>query len=90
MAAQSFWQQRRFAETETVLKRRLDLGDETAELWALYGDALDAQKKTIEAVSAYQKAVELKPDSIDFVMRSVRFFGNKFVTRMRKENFSKF
>lgn len=65
MAAQSFWQQKRSAETETVLKRRLDLGDQTAELWAFYGDALEARKKPAEAVAAYQKAVELKPDSID-------------------------
>lgn len=64
MAAQTFWQQKRFAETEKVLKRRLALGDERAELWALYGDALDAQKKTAEAIPAYEKAVALKPDSI--------------------------
>ena len=66
MAAQTFWQQKRFAETEKVLKRRLDLGDATAELWALYGDALDAQKKTIEAVAAYEQAVKKNPDSIDY------------------------
>ncbi len=66
MAAQTFWQQKRFAETEKVLKRRLDLGDATAEWWALYGDALDAQKKTIEAVAAYEKAVKANPDSINY------------------------
>lgn len=65
MAAQSFWQQKRFAEVETVLNRRLNLGDQTAELWAFYGDALEARKKPSEAVAAYQKAVELKPDSTD-------------------------
>lgn len=64
MAAQTFWQQKRFAETEKILKRRLALGDERAELWALFGDALDAQKKTAEAIPAYEKAVALKPDSI--------------------------
>lgn len=66
MAAQTFWQQKRFTETEKVLKRRLDLGDAAAEWWALYGDALDAQKKTIEAVVAYEKAVKAKPDSINY------------------------
>ncbi len=65
MAAQTFWQQKRFVETEIVLRRRLDLGDERAALWSLFGDALDAQKKTAEAVSAYEKAVKLAPDSID-------------------------
>jgi tetratricopeptide (TPR) repeat protein len=66
MAAQTFWVQKRFSETETVLKRRLELGESTAEWWALYGDALDAQKKTIEAVIAYEKAVSAQPDSITF------------------------
>lgn len=66
MAAQTFWQQKRFAETEKVLKRRLDLGAASAEWWALYGDALDAQKKTIEAVAAYEKAVKENPESINF------------------------
>jgi tetratricopeptide (TPR) repeat protein len=65
MAAQSFWRQKRFAEAETVLRRRLNLGDERAELQALFGDVLDAQKKTAEAASAYEKAVKLAPDSID-------------------------
>ncbi len=66
MAAQTFRQQQRFAETEKVLKRRLDLGDAAADWWALYGDALDAQKKTAEAVSAYQQAVKINPDSINY------------------------
>jgi tetratricopeptide (TPR) repeat protein len=66
MAAQTFWQQNRYAETENVLKRRLDMGDATAEWQALYGDALDAQKKTAEAVAAYEKAVKAKPDSINY------------------------
>ncbi len=64
LAAQCFWQQKRFAETEAVLQRRLKLGNERAELWSLYGDALDAQKKTIQAVTAYENAVRLAPDSI--------------------------
>jgi len=66
LAAQTFWRQNRFVETEAVLKRRLILGDACAEIWALYGDALDAQRKTIEAVSAYENAVWLDSDSIDF------------------------
>ncbi len=66
MAAQTFWQQKRFAETEKVLKRRLDLGNASAEWWALYGDALDAQKKTVEAAAAYEKAVKANPDSINY------------------------
>ncbi len=65
MAAQSFWRQKRFAEAETVLRRRLNLGGERAELQALFGDVLDAQKKTAEAAAAYEKAVKLAPDSID-------------------------
>ncbi|MDQ6785684.1 MAG: tetratricopeptide repeat protein [Acidobacteriota bacterium] len=64
LAAQCFWQQKRFAETEIVLQRRLKLGDERAELWSLYGDALDVQKKTIQAVTAYENAVRLAPNSI--------------------------
>jgi superkiller protein 3 len=66
MAAQTFWQQKRFVETEKVLKRRLDLGGASSEFWALYGDALDVQKKTAEAVAAYEKAVEINPDSTNF------------------------
>lgn len=66
MAAQTFWRQKRFAETEKVLKRRLDLGEASAEWWALYGDALDAQKKTAAAVTAYENAVKANPDSINF------------------------
>ncbi len=66
MAAQTFWQQKRFVETEAVLKRRMILDDARAEIWALYGDALDAQRKTIEAVSAYENAVRLDSDSINF------------------------
>lgn len=66
MAAQTFRQQQRFVETEKVLKRRLDLSDAGAEWWALYGDALDAQKKTTEAVAAYEQAVKKSPDSIDY------------------------
>jgi tetratricopeptide (TPR) repeat protein len=65
MAAQAFWRQKRLAEAESVLKRRLDLGGGTDSLWAMYGDVLDSQKKTIEALSAYEKAVALNPDSID-------------------------
>lgn len=65
MAAQSFWRQKRYAEAEIVLKRRIGLGGETSANWALYGDVLDAQKKTGEAVSAYENAVRLAPDSID-------------------------
>ena len=65
LAAQCFWRQKRFAETETVLQRRLKFGDERADLWTLYGDALDAQKKTMQAVTAYENAVRLAPDSID-------------------------
>jgi predicted Zn-dependent protease len=64
MAAKTFWQQKRFVEAEKVLKRRLDLGDASDEIWALYGDALDAQKKTGEAITAYEKAVILNSDSI--------------------------
>ncbi len=66
MAAQTFWRQKRFAETETVLKRRLDLGNAGGDWWALYGDALDAQKKTAEAVNAYIKALQTTPDSINY------------------------
>jgi tetratricopeptide (TPR) repeat protein len=66
MAAQTFWQQKRFAETEKVLKRRLDLGNASAEWWALYGDALDAQKKTVEGAAAYEKAVKASPDSVNY------------------------
>lgn len=65
MAAQNFWRQKRFGETEIVLRRRLKLGKEQAELWVLLGDALDAQKKTPEAAAAYENAVKLEPESID-------------------------
>lgn len=66
MAAQAFWQQKRFAEAEKVLKRRLDLGDAPAALWAMYGDALEAQKRTPDAILAYESAVKLAPDSNDY------------------------
>ena len=65
LAAQTFWQQKRLSEAETVLKRRLNMGNERPDIWSLYGDVLDAQKRTIEAVSAYEKAVSLDPNSID-------------------------
>jgi tetratricopeptide (TPR) repeat protein len=64
ISARTFWQQQRYVEAEIVLKRRLDLNAENSELWALYGDVSDAQKKPDQAISAYQKAVSLKPDSI--------------------------
>jgi tetratricopeptide (TPR) repeat protein len=64
ISARTFWQQKRYVEAEIVLKRRLNLNAENGELWALYGDVSDAQKKTDQAISAYQKAVSLKPDSI--------------------------
>jgi len=66
MAAQSFKQQNRFDEDEIVLRRRLNSGDERAELWTLLGDVLDVQKKTADASTAYENAVRLAPDSIDF------------------------
>jgi tetratricopeptide (TPR) repeat protein len=65
MAAQNFWRQKRFSEAEIVLRRRLNLGKERADLWVLLGDALDAQKKTSEATAAYENAVKLEPESID-------------------------
>jgi tetratricopeptide (TPR) repeat protein len=64
ISARTFWQQQRYVEAEIVLKRRLALNAENSELWALYGDVSDAQKKPEQAISAYQKAVLLKPDSI--------------------------
>lgn len=63
MAAQSFLRQRRYSEAAIVLKRRLDLGNETSQLWAQYGDALDGVSRTPEALEAYKRAVELAPDS---------------------------
>ena len=64
MAAQSLMRQTRYAEATIVLKRRLDLGSETSQLWAQYGDALDGAKRTPEALEAYRHAVDLAPDSI--------------------------
>jgi predicted Zn-dependent protease len=55
--------QRRFAEATIVLKRRLDLGEATSQLWAQYGDALDGAARTPEAIEAYKHAVTLAPDS---------------------------
>jgi tetratricopeptide (TPR) repeat protein len=63
LAAQTFMQQDRYSEAAIVLKRRLDSGDETSQLWAQYGDALDGVSRTPEALEAYKKAVELAPDS---------------------------
>jgi tetratricopeptide (TPR) repeat protein len=63
MAAQCFMRQRRYGEATIVLKRRLDLGNETSQLWAQYGDALDGANRTIEALEAYKRAVALAPDS---------------------------
>lgn len=66
MAAQSFWQQKRYTEAESVLKRRVLLDEVKAENYVLLGDVLDILRKTPEAVKAYKKAVELKPESIDY------------------------
>src|SRR5215210_6028179 len=63
LAARSFMRQERYAEAVTVLRRRLDLGGETAELWAMYGDALDIVRRTPEAAEAYERAVKLDPES---------------------------
>lgn len=65
MAAQCFWLQKRFAEAEKVLSRLLSTGNGKTENWVLYGDVLDAQKKTREAAGAYENALKLAPDSID-------------------------
>ena len=66
MAGQTFRQQKRFVEAEKVLRRRLDLGNETTDIWALYGDVLDAQTNPAVASAAYENAVRLDPDSIDY------------------------
>jgi tetratricopeptide (TPR) repeat protein len=63
-AAQNFLIQKRYREAETVLRRRIELGNLTPEIWARFGDVLDAQKKTDEAIAAYEKASALAPDSI--------------------------
>lgn len=64
-AAQNFLIQKRYTEAETILRRRVGLENLTPEIWARFGDVLDAQRKTIEAITAYQKAVALAPDSIN-------------------------
>lgn len=63
-AAQNFLIQKRYTEAETILRRRLELDNLTPEIWARFGDTLDAQKKTGEAIAAYEKASALAPDSI--------------------------
>lgn len=63
-AAQNFLIQKRYREAEAVLRRRIELENLTPEIWARFGDTLDAQKKTAEAITAYEKAVALAPDSI--------------------------
>ena len=55
--------QQRYAEALSILRRRLDLGNETSQLWAQYGDALDGAGRTPEAAEAYRKAVALDPVS---------------------------
>jgi tetratricopeptide (TPR) repeat protein len=66
MAAQTFIRQHRYSEAVLVLRRRLDLLPATGQLWAQYGDALDGASRTIEAVEAYRKAVELDSESTLF------------------------
>ncbi|MGI8545042.1 MAG: tetratricopeptide repeat protein [Aridibacter sp.] len=66
LSAKTFWQQKRFVEAEAVIKRRLELENVKAENWAIYGDILDAQRKTIEAIKAYKSAVNMLPDSVDY------------------------
>ncbi len=63
-AAQNFLLQKRYKEAEIILRRRVELENLTPEIWARFGDTLDAQKKTNEAIAAYEKAVALTPDSI--------------------------
>ncbi len=63
-AAQNFLIQKRYSEAEVVLRRRIELENLTPEIWARFGDTLDAQKKTNEAIAAYEKASALAPDSI--------------------------
>lgn len=63
LAAQSFIRQNRYAEAVLVLRRRLDLPNDTSQLWAQFGDALDGAKRTPEALDAYRKAVDLDPAS---------------------------
>lgn len=63
LAAQHYMRERRYADAETVLRRRLALPKTTSFLWAQYGDALDANGRTPEAADAYRKAVELDPES---------------------------
>ena len=63
LAAQHYMGERRYADAETVLRRRLALPKTTSFLWAQYGDALDGNGRTPEAADAYRKAVELDPES---------------------------
>lgn len=64
LAAQNLLIQKRYKEAETIIRRRIELGNLKPENWARFGDTLDAQKKTGEAITAYEKAVALAPDSI--------------------------
>ncbi|HEX5873904.1 MAG TPA: tetratricopeptide repeat protein [Pyrinomonadaceae bacterium] len=63
LAAQHYLRERRYADAETVLLRRLSLPRTTSFLWAQYGDALDGTGRTPEAADAYRKAVDLDPES---------------------------
>jgi len=64
LAAKSFLQQRRYREATTVLERRLRLPNTNSFLLRQYGDALDGDGRTPEALEAYRKAVALDPESI--------------------------
>src|SRR5262249_21196804 len=51
-----------FGEAEAILRELTDRDSDNPELHFYYGDALYDQKKLVEAVAAYQKAIDLKPD----------------------------
>ena len=56
---------KQYAASETAVRHALDLTPADARLWDLLGNDLEAQGHKAQALSAYQKALQLDPSNQD-------------------------
>jgi tetratricopeptide (TPR) repeat protein len=54
-----------FNEAEACCRHLLAIGFQTADIYYLLGSSLESQKRLSEALAAYNKALQLKPDHVD-------------------------